>query len=347
MPGTRKPRLLLSLEQARWRRAGQDLRRRLGEFADQPSLAWDAARAQDIYLGCMGEQTVDGDDDFTMERCFEWFIFDYKLSSGKTVIETFREERSQTLSEFEAVLLKDWARSRISLYEIKKVIPGEGVVIKELLGRGEKLVRDSNAAAEVEPGSILLIRVLKVGNEYEFSTGGLALPGECRKPLLDRLYQDRQEYFSEIKRKVHGWSNYLKERAHKINAMVVEYGLNNSRSGAAAPAGEETVRWTVLYVGSWQDVLKAIGKSDSFRIIRELKDGSGSLRQVTAALLGGEYRGRNMRPVLGHLTLTQRFIIITAGSPRLLAECKKLLMGLLTEMVKENPDGKNCTWIFL
>ena len=368
MPGVKKPcpcgsgepyekccgerKVLYFLDQARWRRAGQDLRRSLGEFADQPSFAWDAARAQDLYLGCLSRQLVDRDDDFTMERCFEWFIFDYKISSGRTVIETFHEERSQAMRDLEAALLREWSRSRISLYEVTAVIEGEGLTVKDLLSRKTLQVHDVNAASEIEAGSVLLMRVLKVGEVYEFSTSGLALPGQCKEPLLKRLHQDREEYFREKKTELRGWGIYLQERAHQINAWVMEYGVSGSHNRNDSPSKEGQECRTILAVENYQDALKQLIESDSIRLIREVKDRAGAFRQATAALLGepskqgGQEEGKapagvlrtkpaghrktGLRQVIGHLILTPRFMIITAGSPGLLSQCEKLSMNLLT-----------------
>lgn len=364
MPGTKKscpcgsgkpfedccgrPKVFYSLEQARWRRAGQDLRRSLGEFADQPCFAWDAARAQDLYLGCMDQQLADRDDDFTMERCFEWFIFDYRLSSGRTIVETFREDYPHNGGKYEVAMVREWARSRISLYEVTGVIPGEGLTIKDLLGRGEIMVHDVNAAAEIGAGSILLMRVLKVGEEYEFSTSGLALPGEFKEQLLQRLHRDRLEYYEEKKIKARGWGVYLKERAHRINAWVMELGLSGARSGKDAPGRDGSGYRDILAVENWQGMLEALKHSESISLIRTLKDRAGAFRQVTAAILGDkrgpveeetgcakqgtpnefspDSRKTFLRQVLGHLVLTPRFMIITAGSSALLSGCKKRLL---------------------
>ncbi len=355
-------RKVYSLVQAKWRRVGQELRRSLGEFADQPSFAWDAARAQDIYLGCLEQQLVDRDDDFTMERCFEWFIFDYKLSCGRTIIEEFRSEHLHVLRDYEAVLLREWARSRIAVYEVTGVIPGEGLRIKELQGRREITVRDVNAAAEIKAGSILLIRILKVGEEYEFSTGGLALPGESKEPLLKWLIQDRQEYFKEKKAAVRGWNSYLKERAHKINAWVLGFGLSNTRPGGDSSGLDLTALKAILPVRNWQVALKIIKQSHSLIPIRELKDRSGVFRQMVSAILGtprcrnklnkANFTGNGMsggvkddneaclRPVLGQMVLTQRFIVINAISPGLLLKCRDLLIDLFEGIIEESPNCK-------
>lgn len=220
---------VISLDQVRWRRVGQELRRKLGEFADGPFFTREAARAQQIYLDSLDSQLVERDDEFTMERCFEWFIFDYPLPDGSTIIETFRQ--NPDLSERERVLLVDWASARVSLFEVLQILPGKGVVLRDLFHKTEVKVHDVNAAVEVEPGTILFMRLLKVGEEYEFSTSGLALPGFCKDALFKRLKKDLQAYAR--KRGIsprEGLDQYLKERSHIINAMVLEIGFNYTLS---------------------------------------------------------------------------------------------------------------------
>lgn len=352
-----KRKVFYSLEQVRWRRAGQDLRRSLGQFADQPSLAWDAARAQDLYLGCLNKHLVDSEDDFIMERCFEWFIFDYRLSNGRTVIETFRKEHPGSIDERQAVLLKEWARSRISLYEVTAVLPDEGIVIKNILDRGDVKVNDVNAAEEIEAGSILLIRILKVGGEYEFSTSGLALPATFKEPLLKKLHRDRENYFREAKNEIRGWGTYLKERAHIINAWVMDLGAPDPRSRKNSLEKKGTERRAIFPIKSWWEVLDFIRKDGRFSLIGELKDAEGVFRQAAAAILGKPHRTKEredardlqggtesgipgggrafLRPVTGHLILTPRFMIVTATTTDLLSECNSLLRNLFHEVIVE------------
>lgn len=348
-------KVFYSLDQARWRRTGQDLRRSLGQFADQPALAWDAARAQDLYLGCLDQSLVDGEDDFIMERCFEWFIFDYKLTGGRTVIETFRKEQPASTDERQALLLREWARSRISLYEVTAVLPDEGITVKNMLDPEEVKIGDVNATGEIEVGSILLIRLLKVGNEYEFSTSGLALPARFKDPLLKKLRQDREQYFKEGKINVRDWGTYLKERSHVINAWIMALGGPDSGSRRASPEKTGTERRIVLPITSWREVLDVIIKEGCFSLIGELKDAEGIFRQAAAAILGKNHHSKEpggagawpdgtksdpagndqafLRPVIGNLILTPRFMIVSAGSTDLLSECKSILRNYFQEFI--------------
>lgn len=345
--GCRK--VFYSLEQARWRRAGQELRRSLSRFADQPNFSWDAARAQDLYLGCIDKKLIDSDDDFIMERCFEWFIFDYKLYSGQTIIQTYRDEHRQSLSEHEAALLQKWVVSCNSLYEVTGVLPEEGLIIKDIFNPVEIKVSDVNASLDIEQGSILLMRVLQVGEEYEFSTSGLALPGRLKEPLRKKLQRDRLKFYREQKTRMQGWGDYLKERAHVINAWVMDLGMPNPGSGRDVPEKETIERIAILTIISWEEVLGFIKNSAQFRLIGETNDAAGAFRQATAAILGESYcakaRGEDeviplgegkapdygkatLRPVIGHLVLTTRFMIVTAVTAELLADCKDLLLKL-------------------
>lgn len=221
------PARVISLEQYRWRRAGRLLRRRLGEFADRPSFAEEAVQAQQMYLDCLDPELTDREDEFTMERCFEWFIFDYRLSDGSTVIDTFRREPD--LSDEEHALLADWSRSRASLYEVLEVFPGKGVLVRDLLKKSRVVVHDASAAAEIQPGTLLYMRVLKVGGEYEFSTSGLALPAFLKDVLLRLVKKDLQTYCRRRHVGVReGLDDYLQERASFLNALVVQIGLDSS-----------------------------------------------------------------------------------------------------------------------
>jgi hypothetical protein len=336
--GRRK--VFYSLEQARWRRAGHDLRRSLGQYADRQIFSWDAARAQDLYLGLIDKKLVDSDDDFIMERCFEWFIFDYRLYGGQTILETYQDEYRHSLSEREAVLLHKWAVSYNSLYEVTAVLPDEELTIKDILTRREIKIYDVNTVLEIEQGSMLLMRVLEVGEEYEFSTSGLVLPGRYKRPILKKLHRDRLDFCREQKTMVQGWGLYLKERAHVINAWVMDMGVDDTRQSSDAPEKDTAERMAVLPIASWEEVLETIKKTPQYNLVGETSDAAGAFRQATAAILGENHHAKAaLRPVIGHLVLTSKFIILHAGTAEQLSVCRDRLMKLFQENIIRGTDN--------
>ncbi|HOV79893.1 MAG TPA: hypothetical protein PK728_07255 [Bacillota bacterium] len=359
----RGSQVLSSLEQARWRRAAQQLRFRLGEFADGPDFAWEAARAQDLYLGCLDINLFSSYDSFTMERCFEWFIFDFELLDKMTVIDCFLEKEAGNLGDLEVTLLKDWAASCISLYRIEEIVPGRGYKVRNLLYREELFVREPDASGEIEAGSVLLIRVLKVGGEYEFSTSGLVVPGECRDSIVEKIRNERRAFLQKNRTKSRKWKSYLKEQAHRINSLVMDLGNEKRTAANNSPAGESGKCKDVLAVNGWQDVLAIISGSEVFGLIKVVKDGRGAFRHATAAIFG-EFRGQRkppevpaarpeleeetsvsgearLRTVLGHLTLTTRFMVVTAVNPELLAECKRIAEEYFGGLIEEKASRKH------
>lgn len=179
--------------------------------------------AQEVYLGVLDSALPHTDDEFTMERCFEWFIFDYRLTGGKTVIKEFMSRGG--LSNDELQLLRQWSSSRLSLYEVESVLP-RGVQLKDILRLDRVTVNDAGMDRDIAVGSLLFMRILPVGTEFEFSTSGLALPPACKTLLIRRLYNDIKNFWQDPGRR--GKSDldyYLHERSHMINAWVTELGL--------------------------------------------------------------------------------------------------------------------------
>ncbi|MFZ5651450.1 MAG: antitoxin Xre/MbcA/ParS toxin-binding domain-containing protein [Bacillota bacterium] len=213
------------LEQYRWRKAGQLLRRKLGEFAADPMFSGEIDRAQQMYLVGLESDFLDENEDIIMERCFEWFIFDYVTREGSTPIEIFASRKM--VSDIEKRLLENWAGSRLSLFEVCGINPGEGLEIVDLFHNRKITVNNYNVNGSLEKGTIIYMRVLKVGDEYEFSTGGLGLPPACCGLLMEKIGKDMGRYTSRKGRDIFSLDYYLKERSHKINSWVMDFAYRS------------------------------------------------------------------------------------------------------------------------
>lgn len=216
---------VLSLEQYRWRKAGQTLRQKLGEFALDPLFSEDISKAQHMYLAGLDPDLVDENDEIIMERCFEWFIFDYVMEGGETLIDIYAALSDP--SEIEKKLLREWAGSRLSVFEVSGIYPEKGLRIRDLILNRKITVNNYSVTGKLEKGSVIFMRVLKVGNEYEFSTGGLALPSYHGKHLIKKIKADLERYAARKGQDSFSLDSYLKTRAHKINAWVMDFALKS------------------------------------------------------------------------------------------------------------------------
>jgi len=306
------------LEQIRWRRAGRELRRKLGEYADQPSLSWDAARAQDLYLGTLIEKQILQDDDFTMERCFEWFIFDFRIAKGATLIERFHEEYGWNLDYWEKSLLEEWLKARISLYEVLEVHQGRGLLIKDLLFDKRVEVRDISAATEIKVGNILLIRILRVGEEYEFSTSGLALPNRCKDQIIKVITTDREHYNQKRSQPDLDWEGYLKDRSHKINTWVMETGMERADPRDKLPVLYKESHTIRFPLGDWRQVWNFLKNAADILVIWEARNQQGAFKQALVTWLGEKRGPAGLQPIRGKFLLTTDCLMVMANSPKLL-----------------------------
>ena len=318
------------LDQIRWRRAGKELRRKLGEYADQPSLCWDAAKAQDRYLGCLDEKRMLHDDDFTMERCFEWFIFDFHTYKGLTIIERFLKDRSNFLDYYEKTMIEEWIKSRISLFEVLST-PGKGLLMQDLLFGKIVSVREINATTEIKAGCLVLIRVLKIGEEYEFSTSGLALPERYKAIILAKLAADRMRFYRKHISEDQGWDAYLKERSHKINAWVTELGTKTSIENEDITGLPNEQHVDAYPITDWQRVLSCFKNSGDFLVTRESWDRFGNLVDAVAICLGKGHGAGGLQAVRARMVLTANSLFIIADSLNTLKIAQKYYTENLTE----------------
>ncbi|HIE12392.1 MAG TPA: SEC-C domain-containing protein, partial [Desulfotomaculum sp.] len=162
---------VVSIEQLRWRTTARELKRKLGSFAQQPLFTEVAIWAQHLYLSAIAGNLLYLDDDFVSERCFEWFLFDFPVSGKETVIDIFRQVAANELSEQELALLQWWSKAPSAFYEVKAT-GGQVILLEDVFTGNSYCVRGFENPEDVGPGSILYLRLLRVGNEFEFSTTG-------------------------------------------------------------------------------------------------------------------------------------------------------------------------------
>lgn len=211
---------VVDLNKYRWRRAGYRLRQRLAEFADHEMFLEDIEVAREYFIAVMDEDLVDEEDEILLERFFEWFIFDYRMRE-QTLIEYF--DLAGNLAPEEKELLGIWKNTRVSFYQVVDVSSKYKVVLEDIIRGGQVVVNDSNAVHELEPGQIMFMRILAVGDENEFSTGSLVLPPESYSYILSRVKLDAELYWGEYGGRGN-WDLYLGARAHVLNALAVEIG---------------------------------------------------------------------------------------------------------------------------
>lgn len=213
--------VLVSLNDYRERKTGQIMRQKLGEFASDPMFLAEMDKAQELYFTGLSSDIIEENNELIIERCFEWFIFDYVMKNGLTLLDMYIAKK--TVADKEIEMINEWSASRQSLYVVCNVSSNGRLKIRDLVLNRKFVVENYEVPGKLEKGTIVFMRVIKVGQKHEFSTGGLALPPSCYESLMKKLKVDIGRYFANKTNKTDiSLDEYLKRRAHKINAWVMD-----------------------------------------------------------------------------------------------------------------------------
>jgi hypothetical protein len=97
----------------------------------------------------------------------EWFVFDFKLSNGKTLLEDFYERNPYNLKMARLQVYKDLQENYFGFYKVKEVRLGEGLTLENLQTAKVYEVREFTATFCLKEEQIFSARVGRVGDHYE------------------------------------------------------------------------------------------------------------------------------------------------------------------------------------
>lgn len=131
--------------------AENELRMKLVEFSERPEIQSQMGEAFYIWKDdpdfIPDEVTEDQIDDLTFEKFFDWFLYDFRLlDTGERLIEKFYHEERGGLGEEEESILRGWADSPYSFFEVGNVVPGEYCDIRDLFLNREFRVMDASSS---------------------------------------------------------------------------------------------------------------------------------------------------------------------------------------------------------
>jgi len=150
----------------------------------------------------------------------DWFIHDYRRENGKTIMESFCDQRGNTLAAEEKRLAESLMKSYESIYEVQAVREGEGLTIRDIFTGEVMGVQEISASYEAVQWDLLQARVYKMDGVCRFAGNGQKLPrmrGEALKAYIDKA---RRSFEAETGRG--GWPVFLKENAFLIGRFFDE-----------------------------------------------------------------------------------------------------------------------------
>jgi len=97
----------------------------------------------------------------------EWFLYDFRFSDNKGMLEKYYYENPENLPEYRRAIYKDLMENYFGLYEVLEIRPFTGLKIKRLEDSKVFDVYEMSLTTQVEVGDLFFGRVASVGDRYE------------------------------------------------------------------------------------------------------------------------------------------------------------------------------------
>jgi hypothetical protein len=339
---------------------GEALRKKILSFTYGGRFRDDVQRAMVRYYG---EETMRGRplvlDEEEIPGFQEWYIHDFVTGEGARIIDLFAAEMGSSLKPKQRQILEDWRLwNRYRLWEVQSVMPGEGVVVRDLLS-GEGLeINDISSSYDTIRWTLLLARPLMTEGRLSFTGSALLLTPmekegmvtyaqslwadyQSSHPQADLMdfYRDHSldlyRHAKELQEERHA-GPYLTEEGHAFapaeahgdvsDAFEVERRLDEAAEFVyTGPAEEdpETLSYTWLLAGR-SNVPASVDQPKKGVILRS-----------TWTLGPGE----PIHVSLGQAWLRSDRLELSCSSPERLAAGKALLSEVLGELIAWRSDS--------
>ncbi|GFP30158.1 hypothetical protein HKBW3S44_00417 [Candidatus Hakubella thermalkaliphila] len=191
---------------------------KLGQFAYSPRFHEDLDEA--FYLFWAEEYEPDelpGLSEAEQVRFAEWYLFDFPLGEGGTIVEKYLEEQGYGLSSLERRALEDRLGSSMALYEVVEVEPGRGLRVRDVFSGEEQEVKEKKGSQALVKWDLILTRIVPMGNYHVICGAIYFFPVRFKDEVLDFAKKE----LSKLRRKHKGasWEDLFKERGYRFNHL--------------------------------------------------------------------------------------------------------------------------------
>jgi tetratricopeptide (TPR) repeat protein len=161
---------------------------------------------------------LDENGEVTLGFFLEWFIHDFSLKNGLTIIEEFYEEKKEKLSEEELSLLKYEMASYLSLYEVTSVTPEVGLRLKDLFTGEEMDIVEVKGSLTMVKWDVIFARVIRMGSVNKLSGMVTLIPRRNKEKIISSIRKTWIKVKEETGKDE--WSNFMKSNAQLIHHLI-------------------------------------------------------------------------------------------------------------------------------
>ena len=193
-----------------------ELRDRLLSFSAKEKYKKDFEKAYSLYWRRPFREPLVMDEDKEEEfgLFLDWFIHDFKLGNGLTIIEEFYRAPDEKFSSEERSLLRYEMDSYSSIYEVISVTPEVGLKLKDLITEEELDTLEVRGSRAMAKWDVIFARVIKMGPINKFSGVINLIPRREKEDILSSVRSAWEKFKGETGKME--WSYFAKSNAQII-----------------------------------------------------------------------------------------------------------------------------------
>ncbi|PIV24155.1 MAG: hypothetical protein COZ69_12180 [Deltaproteobacteria bacterium CG_4_8_14_3_um_filter_45_9] len=148
----------------------------------------------------------------------EWFIHDFSLKNGLTIVEEFYKEKKEKFSDEERSLVEYEMASILSFYEVISVTQEIGLRLKDLFTGEELDILEVKGSLTAVKWDVILARVIRMGSVNKLAGVVELIPRRNKGQILSSI-RKLWEKFKEETGSVE-WSSFAKSNAFLIHQII-------------------------------------------------------------------------------------------------------------------------------
>jgi hypothetical protein len=213
--------------------AGKWLRQDFMKYARDERFAEPLAYALPFYWN--NYYTIENAEEMSMNealRFFDWFVFDYQHEGSDRLIVVYHQEKYDDLSEFQQPVLEEWLHAPpAAAYELSGY-DGQDLFVRDFVSREEITIFEPAGHGRIQPGDLLLGRLLPVRDKLEFSTVAAYLPQDEIEDLAEKLEKAQEADSVAYPEATH--EEFMRRNGYIIIHHALEQAVKKERPPVAA-----------------------------------------------------------------------------------------------------------------
>jgi hypothetical protein len=223
--------------------AGKWLRQDFMKFARDERFAEAFAVALPLYWD--GYYTIENAEEMSMNealRFFDWFVFDYQFDGSERLIDIYHRENFDELSQHQQIIIDKWLNApAAAAYELSGY-DGQDLFLKDFVTGESFTVYQPAGHGRIEPGDLLLGRLVPVMDKIEFSSVVAFIPQDEIEDLAERMEEARSADLEQYPEAT--YNEFMRRQGHLVIHHALEQSENKGRPPVAAEDPSQAGRIT-------------------------------------------------------------------------------------------------------